>query len=182
MAGLLLLVRRRPRAATAAALIDALILTVGLALPSWIALIAPYLHDDDLSTLAKLVSIAYPLGDILLLAAAIRLAVDAGRREPAFYLLTASIVALLVTDFVYGLLTLQRHLRPPGLARRRLDRLLPALGRGGLHPSMARLEQPVSHGETSCSRRFRLALLTCASLIAPVDQDRARHPARGDST
>ena len=40
-----------------------------------------------LSIVAKLVSIAYPLGDILLLAAAIRLAVDTGRRQPAFYLL-----------------------------------------------------------------------------------------------
>ena len=40
------------------------------------------LHDDELSTVAKLVSIAYPIGDILLLAAAIRLAVDA-RHAPA---------------------------------------------------------------------------------------------------
>jgi hypothetical protein len=52
------------------------------------------------------VSIAYPLGDILLLAAAIRLAVDTGNRQPAFYLLVSSIVALLITDFVYGLMTL----------------------------------------------------------------------------
>ena len=62
-------------------------MTLGLALLSWVALIAPYLHDEELSTVAKLVSIAYPLGDILLLAAAIRLAVDTGKRQPAFYLL-----------------------------------------------------------------------------------------------
>ena len=37
--------------------------------------------------MAKLVSIAYPVGDILLLAAAIRHAVDTGARRPAFYLL-----------------------------------------------------------------------------------------------
>ena len=52
-------------------------------------LIAPYLHEDGLGLSAKLVSIAYPLGDVLLLAAAIRLAVDTGRRQPAFYLLSA---------------------------------------------------------------------------------------------
>ena len=46
------------------------------------------------------------MGDIILLAAGIRLAVDAGKRRPAFYLLIASIVTLLATDFVYGLLTL----------------------------------------------------------------------------
>ena len=70
------------RSATAPALIDSLIMTLGLSLLSWVALIAPYLHDDTMDAVAKLVSIAYPLGDILLLAAAIRLAVDAGRREP----------------------------------------------------------------------------------------------------
>ncbi len=44
MAGLLLLVRRRRNGSDTSGLIDALILTVGLALPSWVALIAPYLH------------------------------------------------------------------------------------------------------------------------------------------
>ncbi len=42
------------------------------------------------------------MGDIILLAAAIRLAVDAGKRRLAFYLLIGSIVILLSTDFVYG--------------------------------------------------------------------------------
>src|SRR5919202_5168809 len=83
MAGLLLLVRRRNPERDRAGLIDSLIMTLGLALLSWVALIAPYLHDGSMSVVAKLTSIAYPLGDILLLAAAIRLAVDSGRREPA---------------------------------------------------------------------------------------------------
>ena len=85
----------QPRSATAPVAIDSLIMTLGLALISWIALIQPSLHDEELSTVAKLVSIAYPIGDILLLAAAIRLAVDSGTRRPAFYLLVSSIVALL---------------------------------------------------------------------------------------
>jgi hypothetical protein len=106
MAGLLILVRRRNPERDRAGLIDSLIITLGLSLISWVALIQPSLHDDELSTVAKLVSIAYPVGDILLLAAAIRLAVDTGARRPAFYLLAFSIVALLATDFAYGLVTL----------------------------------------------------------------------------
>ena len=39
---------------------------------------------------------------MLLLAAAIRLAVDAGKRAPAFYLLVSSIVCLLATDSAYN--------------------------------------------------------------------------------
>ena len=50
MAGLLMLVRRRNGGSDRSGMIDGLILTVGLALPSWIALMAPYLHQDDLST------------------------------------------------------------------------------------------------------------------------------------
>ena len=138
MAGLFVLVRRRNPERDRAGVIDSLIMTLGLSLLSWVALIAPYLHDESLSTVAKLVSVAYPLGDILLLAAAIRLAVDSGRRQPAFYLLITAIVALLVTDFAYGLITLAGDLRRPGDPRRRLDQLLPPLGRRGPAPVDAR--------------------------------------------
>ena len=77
---MLLLVRRRNPDGDRAAGIDALILTVGFALLSWVILVSPNIHLSGLSLLAKSVSTAYPLGDILLLAAVIRLAVDAGKR------------------------------------------------------------------------------------------------------
>ena len=125
--------RRNPERDRAGA-IDSLIITLGFALISWIALIQPSLHDEELSTVAKLVSIAYPIGDILLLAAAIRLAVDRGARRPAFYLLVLSIVALLATDFAYGLVTLAGAYDGQVVARRRLDQLLPAVGGGGAAP------------------------------------------------
>ena len=84
--GLLLLVRRRNPQRNRNTLIDAAILTLGLSLLSWVLLIAPYLHDPTLGLLPKLVSVAYPLGDVILLAAAIRLVLDSGPRRPAFYL------------------------------------------------------------------------------------------------
>ena len=167
MAGLLLLVQRRNGGRDRNGMIDGLILTVGLSLPSWIALMAPYLHQDDLSVLARFVSVAYPLGDVILIGAAIRLALDAGRREPAFYLLTSSIVALLATDFAYGLLTLhggyhhQLWLDAGWIASYLL------WGAAGLHPSMARLDQP-ARGREAALTHLRLALLTCASLLAPL--------------
>ena len=67
---------------------------------------APYIHDHSLSTAGRLVSVAYPLADVLLLAVAVRLALDGGQRRPAFHLMSASIICLLVTDFVYGLMIL----------------------------------------------------------------------------
>jgi diguanylate cyclase (GGDEF)-like protein/PAS domain S-box-containing protein len=167
MAGLLLLIRRRTARGDQGGIVDGLILTVGLALPQWIALMAPYVHDTELSTIAKLVSIAYPLGDVLLLAAAIRLALDSGRRAPAFYLLSSSIVLLLVTDFVYGLLILHGTYAHQLWLDAGWIGFYILWGAAAMHPSMAGLEQR-SAPRNSMLTRFRLALLTCASLAAPV--------------
>src|SRR5918999_2088213 len=82
VAGLLILIRRRSTAGNRNSLIDALILTIGLALLSWVFLISPYTHDFSLSILEKAVSIAYPSMDVLLLAVAIRLSVDGGLSRP----------------------------------------------------------------------------------------------------
>src|SRR5438034_11024 len=70
-----------------AALIDSLIIAIGVGVLSWVYLMAPYAHDPTLTLAQKLVSVAYPLGDLLLLGVVVRLAVGGGRREPAFYLL-----------------------------------------------------------------------------------------------
>jgi diguanylate cyclase (GGDEF)-like protein/PAS domain S-box-containing protein len=166
MAGLLGLIRRRNPDGDRAGLIDSLIMTLGLSLLSWVMLIAPYLVEDEMTLSAKLVSVGYPLGDILLLAAAIRLAVDAGRRQPAFYLLTSSIVALMVTDFAYGLVTLA------GTYNDQLSLDLGWIacyvlwGAAALHPSMVGLEQPAADRVPKLGRT-RLGLLTLATLIAP---------------
>ncbi len=166
MAGLLLLVRRRNPDRDRPGLIDSLIMTLGLALVSWIALIAPYVHDPTLSLLPKMVSIAYPLGDILLLAAAIRLAVDAGKRQPAFYLLALSIVTLLATDFAYGVLTLHNGYHHQIILDVGWIGFYLFWGAAALHPSMRELEQPAADRQPRLTW-LRLALLTGATLIAP---------------
>ncbi len=168
MLGLLLLVRRRNPRRNRNTLIDAAILTLGLSLLSWVLQIAPYIHDGSLELLPKLVSVAYPLGDILLLAGVIRLVLDAGRRRPAFYLLSASIVSLLCTDFVYGVMTLDNVYHHQLLLDLGWFSYQLLWGTAALHPSMVALDEPVkSRGEAKLTP-LRLGLLTGASLIAPV--------------
>ncbi|HET9740746.1 MAG TPA: EAL domain-containing protein [Solirubrobacteraceae bacterium] len=167
MVGLFLLVRRRNPEGDRAGVIDSLIMTLGLALISWVALIAPYLRDDQLSVIPKLVSIAYPLGDILLLAAAIRLAVDAGKRAPAFYLLAGSIVTLLLTDFVYGLVTLNGTYTGQLTLDAGWIAFYLLWGAAALHPSMRELEQAAPDRDMRL-RPVRLSLLLTAAVIAPV--------------
>src|SRR6476660_10546749 len=166
MAGLFILVRRRSPRPDRAALIDALILTIGVGLLSWVFLIAPNVHLENLSLLANAVSVAYPLGDVLLLAAAIRLAVDAGKRSPAFWLLVSSIVCLMATDSAYhlALLTGTNHHQLIYDAGWILYYLL--WGAAALHPSMRTLEEPAPDFRTRLTP-LRLTLLGSACLIAP---------------
>jgi diguanylate cyclase (GGDEF)-like protein/PAS domain S-box-containing protein len=168
MLGLLLLVRRRNPQRNRNTLIDAAILTLGLSLLSWVLQIAPYIHDGSLELLPKLVSVAYPLGDILLLAGVIRLVLDAGRRRPAFYLLSASIVSLLCTDFVYGVMTLDNAYHHQLLLDLGWFSYQLLWGTAALHPSMVALDEPVEHRGEAKLTPLRLSLLTGASLIAPV--------------
>ena len=166
MIGLVRLIGRRNPQRDVPGALDSLIITVGLALFSWIGLIAPYLHDDTLALLPKLVSVAYPMGDILLLAAVVRLAVDAGRREASFRLMAAAVVALLVTDFAYGLATLHGTFHHQLIYDAGWIAFYVLFGTAALHPSMRALDEP--RRDRLRITRTRLAALTAATLIAPV--------------
>src|SRR5205807_6577698 len=83
MTGILVLIRRRSPGRDRAALIDSLIIVIGIGVLSWIYFMAPFAHDSSLNLTAKLTSIAYPLGDLLLLAAMVRMTVGGGRRPVA---------------------------------------------------------------------------------------------------
>jgi diguanylate cyclase (GGDEF)-like protein/PAS domain S-box-containing protein len=167
MAGLFVLVRRRNPRRDRSALIDAVILTIGVGLLSWVFLIAPNIHLSGLSWLAKSVSVAYPLGDVLLLAAAIRLAVDAGKRTPAFWLVVSSIVCLMVTDSAYNYALLKNTYNHQLIYDAGWIVYYLLWGTAALHPSMRALEEPASDARTRLTP-LRLALLGGACLIAPA--------------
>ncbi|TMK93616.1 MAG: EAL domain-containing protein [Actinobacteria bacterium] len=168
MVGLVLLVKRRNPKRDRSALIDAAILTVGVGLLSWVFLIAPNIHLTGLTWLQQAVSVAYPLGDVLLLAAVIRLAVDMGKRAPAFYLLVSSIVCLLATDSAYNYALLKgtySHKQLGYDAGWILYYLL--WGAAALHPSMRTLDEEPAHDVRTRLTPLRLTLLGGACLIAP---------------
>src|SRR5439155_19219936 len=105
-AGILLLIRYRTPGRDRDSLIDSLIIAIVLGLLSWEFLMAPYARDHTLTALVKIVSIAYPLMDMILLAVVVRLTVGMGHRPRSFYLLVAAAVALLATDAAYGMVQL----------------------------------------------------------------------------
>jgi diguanylate cyclase (GGDEF)-like protein/PAS domain S-box-containing protein len=167
MAGLFVLVKRRNPRPDRSALIDALILTIGVGLLSWVFLIAPNVHLSGLSWLAKGVSVAYPLGDVFLLAAAIRLAVDTGKRTLSFGLLVASIVCLLATDSAYNFALLKGTYNHQLVYDAGWILYYLLWGAAALHPSMRSLEEPAVDQRTRLTP-LRLTLLGGACLIAPA--------------
>src|ERR1700680_402843 len=166
VAGLLLLIRRRNPGRDWASLIDSVIVTIGLALLSWVFLMAPYAHDHALHLGTKLVSIAYPLGDILILGVAVRMAVGGGRRSPAFYMMICAIVAVLVTDSIYGWILLHGSYHPGDPLDGGWIVYYVLRGAAGLHPSMA----SVSHAAAPKVRLTpaRILAVAAAALVAPV--------------
>lgn len=103
---LVLLVRRRTPGRDWEGIADAGIITTGAAVLSWVFLMRPYADDLTLPLLERLLSISYPLMDLLLLALAARLVIALGARVPAFYFIVASFVLYLISDFVYAVLEL----------------------------------------------------------------------------
>ncbi len=87
-AGLLIFIRRRGDGRDRRSLLDALTVTVSLTMLSWLYLILPYVHNPALSWDQKAVSIAYPLGDVLVLAILARLLAPGAWRTRSIQLLT----------------------------------------------------------------------------------------------
>src|ERR1700728_1006080 len=105
-AGLLIFIYWRTPDGDRRSLIDALTLTAGLALLSYTFLIRPYVHNPDLSGLQKGVAIAYPLGDVLMLALLVRLLAPGTGRTRSVQFLTLRAVARPASDTAYGAIQL----------------------------------------------------------------------------
>ncbi|MFJ3216712.1 putative bifunctional diguanylate cyclase/phosphodiesterase [Kitasatospora sp. NPDC086801] len=166
-AGVLGFIRWRTARQDRAGLLDALILTMGLALLAWIYLILPYARDPDLSWFQKAVSIGYPLGDVIVLALLLRLLTPRGGNSRALQLLAVGTAGMLVSDTLYGLIQLHGDWRIGTPVDFGWAAFYTAWGAAALHPSMVELTRPVPTQQPDLSAG-RLALLTLASLIAPA--------------
>ena len=166
--GLLLLIRSRNPGRDTASLLDALTITVGFGLLSWIYLIEPYTRHVDETVTSRLVSMAYPAMDVLLLAVAVRLAMGNGSRPRAFHLMAASILCLVVTDVVYGSIELGGSYSVGSWLDAGWMATYLLWGAAALHPSMRELSTraPAPPGASLSGRR--LLLMAAATLIAPA--------------
>jgi diguanylate cyclase (GGDEF)-like protein/PAS domain S-box-containing protein len=167
-AGLIQMVRaRRRRDDDSGALLDALIITSGLAVLSWMYLIQPYVHATDMTILSKLTSIAYPLGDILLLSVLLRLVFGGGIRNTSVRFLVVGALGVLGADCIYGWIQLHGSWNVGGPTDLGWVLFYLCWGAAALHPAMRdlTLEQPWRPRHLNL---YTLPLLSASALVAPV--------------
>jgi diguanylate cyclase (GGDEF)-like protein/PAS domain S-box-containing protein len=165
-AGVLLFQRQR-LARDRASTIDPIIVAVGVGIYVWVFLMRPYATDPSLSLIERLVSVAYPLMDVLLLAVVVRMLLVSGKRPFAYYPLVAGLLCTLAFDAAYTATKLAGTYRvgSPFDVFEMLFGVL--LGTAALHPSMAELSDGVVLDPQTKLTRRRLVLLAAASLTAP---------------
>ena len=164
-AGLVILIRRRTGGRDRGSVLDALSVTTALALLVWIFLIDPYVRDGELTWIERATSIAYPLGDVLIVATLARLLITSGGNRAAI-LLGVGTASLLASDVGYGLEQLSGAYTVGNPYDFGWAVFYAAWGAAALHPSMAELTIPV-RGPSGEMTIPRIALLMAVSIVAP---------------
>ena len=163
--GLLRIVRHRRPGRDMLSLVDAAVVTVAAAVGSWIFLMAPQVTGSDVA--GTVVSLAYPMADVLLIAVAASLVFAADTRAFSYRLIGASLIALIVADAAYIPATLNEtyhtgHILDVGWV---LSYVL--WGTAALHPSMRKLTEPVRSQERHSYTRRRLVTEGIAIFAIP---------------
>jgi two-component system cell cycle response regulator len=163
--GLVLIVRRRTPGWDSASVIDSAIVAIGVGYLVFLFLVVPLVDFEDKIT--SLVSIAYPIGDLMLIVVGARLMLGAGPRTTALRFIGAYLGLTLVADAIYGFQT-QAGTYAAGNF---LDAFWIAasfgLAAGVLHPSAPRLIT-VSNTATPDATPGRLIVLAIAAVTAPT--------------
>jgi signal transduction histidine kinase len=163
--GVLLVLRRLGGQTSRTAILDTVVIFCGVALVQWVFFIDPYNHMRFGTELARVVAMAQPAMDVLLLVAAAQLLVGPGGRTRAYRLLLSSICLWVVADEIYGL-NVDSYQGGHWLDALWLGSYV-VWGAAALEPSMARIAEPDRRLLPRLSKT-RLILLAAASLTAPV--------------
>lgn len=165
-AGLLHLARGRRMRSDPTLMLDASIVALSFGVVVGTFVVSPVASDSTVPVLGRIVTSAYPIADVLLLAVLVRLWATASLRSPSFRLLVVALLSVLVADLTWNVMAIAD---PTATAPAWLDQLwllgylagaaaactrsAPALGEDGLSLD----------GGTSANRR--LVALGCALVL-----------------
>ena len=150
-----------------AGLIDAALVAVAAFAVLGILYFDSYLTDPNIDVWGRVISLGYPVGDVLLVAFAARLVAAVHVRQPSFALMTLGLSSLLIADVIYGVLSSAGTFQTGGFADMFWLGFYVLIGAGALHPSMSDeiVAREIHVGQIT---RSRLALLFLVVLAVPV--------------
>ncbi|MBG0831772.1 bifunctional diguanylate cyclase/phosphodiesterase [Planomonospora sp. ID67723] len=160
----LVMLGRRESGSSGAALLDAGIVTVGVAMPVWAFLLHPMLHSLPRSGVDLVLGLATPITDLFVVGLAARLALSKGR-APWLVLLSASYGMVFIGDSAY--LLDQMAGRPDGaVATVGWLAWSVLIGAAALHPSLAHTGDRAP--ALDVSRRGRVTTFLILTLLSPM--------------
>lgn len=166
-AGLWLLLRSRTSARRLPAFLDAAIVSTAIGVLAWVYYMQPLAQDLSLSLPERLISLAYPLMDLLLLVVLVRLLLTRGARNGSTGWLVASTFLLLGADAWFALLSTTSGYQAGDLVDGLWLLAYVCWGVAALHPCTAREPTPLHEAAVKPSR-VRIALLATAGLVLPA--------------
>ncbi|WP_433825225.1 putative bifunctional diguanylate cyclase/phosphodiesterase [Actinoplanes sp. CA-015351] len=145
-------------------LIDAAVISTGIGLVYWVFVVGPTLEDAGSPVLERLVTIGYPLSDVLLTAATARMLTRAENRTPSLRLLAIGAMLMLTCDLIYTTMSSSAEYTG-GFVDSGFLMAYISWAAAALHPSMR--QRPRSGVEANRVGGRRLAILATCSLLAP---------------
>ncbi len=166
--GLIGLLRTVSPGRDVAGLVDAGLVAVATFAVLGILVMDTYVTDDSIDLSGRLISLAYPVMDVALVAVAARLVAAVHLRQSTFALMTVGLFSLLIADTIYGILNSRRHVRDRRLRRRLLARLLRLHRRRCPPPVDGRAGRSRARTRSATSPDTRLAVLFLVVLAVPL--------------
>ncbi|GAA3451905.1 putative bifunctional diguanylate cyclase/phosphodiesterase [Dactylosporangium matsuzakiense] len=166
-AALAIFVRRQNPGGDRAAVLDGTIVTIGFALLTWVFLIEPFLTQP--TTVAERVqAVAYPFGDVLVLAVMARLGGGRTSRGAPLRLLFAGLACLLTSDTAYTWQALRGDFHAGSWVDATWAAFYVCIGCAALHPDMRNVDERLPAAPPRLSSGRVAVLLAVAALLIPV--------------
>ena len=167
IAGMFRLVRQMAPDRDSASLIDAGLVAVATFAVLGVLVMDTYLSDPSIEFGGRLISLAYPVMDVALLAMAARLAGAAHLKHPSIALLGIGLSSLLVADVIYGILNSAGTFTTGGFADAFWLGFYVSVGAAALHPAVS---DPVEVRLATAGQitQTRLVVLCLVTLTVPT--------------
>jgi diguanylate cyclase len=166
VAALFLVIAVRVRGGDRSGLLDGAILGTAVALVGWILLLEPLMRSGT-DLLSLVISVAYPLGDLLAIGIAVGMLATPGPRAPSFLLLVVALLVQFLGDQVYAIQVAGDTFVDGGVLDATWMLAYAAFGLAALVPSMrdVAIPHPVPIAWLSPTR---LVVMTLAMLTGPA--------------